>query len=164
MISSKFTLNFFLGIMANNPTLDVLTEIAEYNLALRSADRADEVIEPEVMLSLGTGVPPIRKVSKISNHHSRHVWIICETPLAKGPQNIILFLSTDRSGWYIPTRKCIGYGKTFHELGWNGKIDARKVFSVIMRLINEEIYFKVCILWCMYFTFPIVVSWMLTIE
>ena len=55
--------------MANNPTLDVLTEIAEYNLALRSADRADEVIEPEVMLSLGTGVPPIRKVSKISNHH-----------------------------------------------------------------------------------------------
>ena len=51
--------------MANNPTLDVLTEIAEYNLALRSADRADEVIEPEVMLSLGTGVPPIRKVHKI---------------------------------------------------------------------------------------------------
>ena len=69
MISSKFVLKYFLGIMANNPTLDVLTEIAEYNLALRSADRADEVIEPEVMLSLGTGVPPIRKVSKISNHH-----------------------------------------------------------------------------------------------
>ena len=84
--------------MANNPTLDVLTEIAEYNLALRSADRADEVIEPEVMLSLGTGVPPIRKVSKISNHHSRHVFEICETPLSKIPQNIILFLSSDRSG------------------------------------------------------------------
>ena len=81
--------------MANNPTLDVLTEIAEYNLALRSADRADEVIEPEVMLSLGTGVPPIRKVSKISNHHSRHVWILS---LTKSSQNIILFLSTDRSG------------------------------------------------------------------
>ena len=52
----------FLGIMANNPTLDVLTEIAEYNLALRSVDRADEVVEPEILLSLGTGVPPIRKV------------------------------------------------------------------------------------------------------
>jgi calcium-independent phospholipase A2 len=51
--------------MANNPTLDVLTEIAEYNLALRSADRADEVIEPEVMLSLGTGVPPIRKTAVV---------------------------------------------------------------------------------------------------
>ena len=82
--------------MANNPTLDVLTEIAEYNLALRSADRADEVIEPEVMLSLGTGVPPIRKVSKIPRQYSGYV--ICEIPLAKGPQNIILFLSTDRSG------------------------------------------------------------------
>jgi hypothetical protein len=43
----------------------VLTEIAEYNLALRSADRADEVIEPEVMLSLGTGVPPIRKTAVV---------------------------------------------------------------------------------------------------
>ena len=53
----------FLGIMANNPTLDVLTEIAEYNLALRSVDRADEVVEPEILLSLGTGVPPIRKVA-----------------------------------------------------------------------------------------------------
>ena len=84
--------------MANNPTLDVLTEIAEYNLALRSADRADEVIEPEVMLSLGTGVPPIRKVSKIPRQYSGYVRIICEIPLAKGPQNIILFLSTDRSG------------------------------------------------------------------
>ena len=81
--------------MANNPTLDVLTEIAEYNLALRSADRADEVIEPEVMLSLGTGVPPIRKVSKIPRQYSGYVRKI---PLAKGPQNIILFLSTDRSG------------------------------------------------------------------
>ena len=59
--------------MANNPTLDVLTEIAEYNLALRSADRADEVIEPEVMLSLGTGVPPIRKVSKIPRQYSGYV-------------------------------------------------------------------------------------------
>ena len=82
--------------MANNPTLDVLTEIAEYNLALRSADRADEVIEPEVMLSLGTGVPPIRKVSKIFNHHGNEKHGL--TPLTKSQQNIILFLSTDRSG------------------------------------------------------------------
>ena len=51
--------------MANNPTLDVLTEIAEYNLALRSVDRAEEVADPEIVLSLGTGVPPIRKVCSI---------------------------------------------------------------------------------------------------
>ena len=48
--------------MANNPTMDLLTEISEYNSAQRSVDRADEVIEPEVLLSLGTGIPPIRKV------------------------------------------------------------------------------------------------------
>ena len=55
----------FLGIIANNPTLDILTEIAEYNLALRSVDRNDEVVDPEVILSLGTGVPPMRKVCQM---------------------------------------------------------------------------------------------------
>ena len=60
-ISSLFLI-FCKGIIANNPTLDVLTEIAEYNLALRSVDRVDEVVDPEVVLSLGTGVPPMRKV------------------------------------------------------------------------------------------------------
>ena len=48
--------------------MDVLTEIAEYNLALRSVDRVDEVVDPEVVLSLGTGVPPMRKVRNISMH------------------------------------------------------------------------------------------------
>ena len=48
--------------MANNPTLDLLTEISEYNLAQKSVDRAEEVVEPDVLLSLGTGIPPIKKV------------------------------------------------------------------------------------------------------
>jgi len=53
------------GILANNPTLDVLTEIAEYNQALRSVDRVDEVVDPEVVLSLGTGVSPVRKTAVV---------------------------------------------------------------------------------------------------
>ena len=57
---------FSKGILANNPTLDVLSEIAEYNQALRSVDRADEVMDPEVVVSLGTGISPVRKVRNIS--------------------------------------------------------------------------------------------------
>ena len=50
------------GIIANNPSLDLLTEIAEYNIAQRATGNQDEVVEPTVLLSLGTGVPPTKKV------------------------------------------------------------------------------------------------------
>ena len=50
------------GIMANNPSLDILTEIAEFNMAIDGGDN----FELEVLLSLGTGVPPVRKVSVLS--------------------------------------------------------------------------------------------------
>ena len=52
------------GIMSNNPTMDLLTEIAEYNIAQRAVDKDTEVVEPTVCLSLGTGVPPVKKVSQ----------------------------------------------------------------------------------------------------
>ena len=50
------------GIISNNPSLDLLTEIAEYNIAKRATGNLSEVVEPQVLLSLGTGVPPVRKV------------------------------------------------------------------------------------------------------
>ena len=51
------------GIIANNPSLDLMTEISEFNLAQRAIGNLDEVVEPTVLLSLGTGVPPVRRVS-----------------------------------------------------------------------------------------------------
>ena len=41
------------GIMANNPSLDLLTEIAEYNIASRATGHLDDIVEPTVLLSLG---------------------------------------------------------------------------------------------------------------
>jgi len=49
------------GIMANNPSLDILTEIAEFNMAIDGGDN----FELEVLLSLGTGVPPVRKTTVV---------------------------------------------------------------------------------------------------
>lgn len=51
------------GILANNPSLALLTEIAEYNVAKKALDHDEEVVRPTVMVSLGTGVPPIKKVN-----------------------------------------------------------------------------------------------------
>lgn len=50
------------GLIANNPTLDVLTEIFEYNLALRTAGRAAEAVAPTAVLSIGCGRPPVAEV------------------------------------------------------------------------------------------------------
>ncbi len=60
------------GILANNPSLDLLTEVAEYNAALKALDRGQDVVTPSVLVSLGTGVPPVRKVMAICR-------ISCET-------------------------------------------------------------------------------------
>ena len=53
------------GLVANNPTLDILTEIHERNQALRGVGRAGEVEEVGVVLSLGTGDPPTEKVDSV---------------------------------------------------------------------------------------------------
>ncbi|XP_072748411.1 85/88 kDa calcium-independent phospholipase A2 isoform X1 [Anoplolepis gracilipes] len=46
------------GLIANNPTLDAMTEIHEYNLALKATNREKEVIPLSVVVSLGTGLMP----------------------------------------------------------------------------------------------------------
>jgi hypothetical protein len=51
------------GLIANNPTLDTLTEIHERNLALKRTGQDSEVTEPSVVVSLGCGMAPLEPVS-----------------------------------------------------------------------------------------------------
>lgn len=53
------------GMIANNPTLDMLTEIEEWNMAVRSKGRHDEIFVPTVVVSLGCGKAPLSKVENI---------------------------------------------------------------------------------------------------
>ena len=53
------------GLIANNPTLDSLTEIREYNLAMKYVGRESEAHEPTVVVSVGTGSIPVTEVSWI---------------------------------------------------------------------------------------------------
>lgn len=50
------------GLISNNPTLDTLTEIEEYNLALYKTNRAQEMCDPTVVVSVGTGSIPVTEV------------------------------------------------------------------------------------------------------
>lgn len=51
------------GIMANNPTLDVLTEIHQYNLALKAVGQSQLSRPIHVVVSLGTGRLPLRSIN-----------------------------------------------------------------------------------------------------
>ncbi|XP_011494426.1 PREDICTED: 85/88 kDa calcium-independent phospholipase A2-like [Ceratosolen solmsi marchali] len=47
------------GVIANNPTLDAITEIYEYNLALEAVGRHSEITPLSLVVSLGTGLIPV---------------------------------------------------------------------------------------------------------
>lgn len=53
------------GLMSNNPTVDILTEIFKYNKALRQSSRQDEIKQPGLVVSVGTGKVPATKVKSV---------------------------------------------------------------------------------------------------
>ncbi len=61
------------GIVANNPSLALLTEIAEFNVAKKALEHDEEVVKPVVLVSLGTGVPPVKKVIYVFDLVHNHV-------------------------------------------------------------------------------------------
>lgn len=53
------------GLLANNPTLDAMSEIHQYNKALKSEGRGSDVKKLGIVVSLGTGKPPQVAVSSV---------------------------------------------------------------------------------------------------
>ncbi|ELT90707.1 hypothetical protein CAPTEDRAFT_216660 [Capitella teleta] len=51
------------GLIANNPTLDVMTEVHEYNMALKATGKGDTGRPMHVVVSLGTGRTTPKKVA-----------------------------------------------------------------------------------------------------
>ncbi|XP_042341351.1 85/88 kDa calcium-independent phospholipase A2 isoform X2 [Plectropomus leopardus] len=53
------------GLLANNPTLDAMSEIHQYDKALKAEGRANEIKKLGIVVSLGTGKPPQVVVSSV---------------------------------------------------------------------------------------------------
>ncbi|GAB0089957.1 85/88 kDa calcium-independent phospholipase A2 [Sergentomyia squamirostris] len=62
------------GLIANNPTLDAMTEIHEYNMALRSVGRDAEAIPVSVVVSMGTGMIPVTELKEIDVFRPDSIW------------------------------------------------------------------------------------------
>ena len=58
------------GLIANNPTLDVLTDIHKYN----STVRGDQACPFGLVVSLGTGVPPPMRVTSFDVFKPESIW------------------------------------------------------------------------------------------
>ncbi|KAJ8713641.1 hypothetical protein PYW07_014011 [Mythimna separata] len=64
------------GLMGNNPTLDVLTELTELNLALRATGQheAAKKTNLKVVVSCGTGLIPVSKLKDIDVFKPESLW------------------------------------------------------------------------------------------
>nr|XP_029732321.1 85/88 kDa calcium-independent phospholipase A2-like isoform X5 [Aedes albopictus] len=62
------------GLIANNPTLDAMTEIHEYNMALRSIGREAEATPISIVVSLGTGLIPVTELKEIDVFRPDSIW------------------------------------------------------------------------------------------
>ncbi|XP_078034876.1 calcium-independent phospholipase A2 VIA [Augochlora pura] len=60
------------GLIANNPTLDAITEINEYNLALRAMNKQDTPLS--LVVSLGTGLIPSSPLKEIDIFRPETLW------------------------------------------------------------------------------------------
>lgn len=66
------------GLIANNPTLDAMTEIHEYNMALHSIERSDEIVPVSVVVSLGTGLIPVTELKGIDVFKPESIWDVAK--------------------------------------------------------------------------------------
>ncbi|XP_049295992.1 85/88 kDa calcium-independent phospholipase A2 isoform X3 [Anopheles funestus] len=62
------------GLIANNPTLDAITEIHELNAALHYSGRASEAVPVSVVVSLGTGLTPVVDLKEIDVFRPDSIW------------------------------------------------------------------------------------------
>ncbi|XP_064463813.1 85/88 kDa calcium-independent phospholipase A2-like isoform X2 [Ornithodoros turicata] len=56
------------GLISNNPTLDAMTEITEYNEALKATGQEEKVQPMEVVVSIGTGKAPVVPIAAGTLH------------------------------------------------------------------------------------------------
>lgn len=62
------------GLIANNPTLDAMTEIHELNMALHSVGRQAEAKPITTVVSLGTGLIPVTELKGIDVFKPEGLW------------------------------------------------------------------------------------------
>ncbi|XP_050771448.1 85/88 kDa calcium-independent phospholipase A2 isoform X2 [Gymnogyps californianus] len=87
------------GLLANNPTLDAMTEIHEYNKTLIKKGQRQEVRKLGLVVSLGTGKPPQVPVSSVDVFRPSNPWELAKTVFgARELGKMVVDCCTDADG------------------------------------------------------------------
>ncbi|XP_067830661.1 85/88 kDa calcium-independent phospholipase A2 isoform X3 [Heptranchias perlo] len=87
------------GLLANNPTLDALTEIHEYNQNLKRKSRENQVKKLGIVVSLGTGKPPQVPVTSVDVFRPSNPWELAKTVFgARELGKMVVDCCTDSDG------------------------------------------------------------------
>ncbi|XP_078286737.1 85/88 kDa calcium-independent phospholipase A2 isoform X2 [Rhinoraja longicauda] len=87
------------GLLANNPTLDAMTEIHEYNQSLKRKGREGQVKKLGIVVSLGTGKPPQVPVSTVDVFRPSNPWELAQTVFgARELGKMVVDCCTDADG------------------------------------------------------------------
>ncbi|XP_054844650.1 85/88 kDa calcium-independent phospholipase A2 isoform X2 [Eublepharis macularius] len=94
------------GLLANNPTLDAMTEINDYNKSLIQKGKAHEVKKLNVVVSLGTGRAPQVPVSSVDVFRPSNPWELARTVYgAKELGKLVVDCCTDPDGPVVDRSK-----------------------------------------------------------
>lgn len=137
------------GLISNNPTLDILTEIFEYNTTLQALGREDEAVQPTVMLSLGTGRPPVTRVDAIDCFKPESMWSTVQ--MAFGLSNIAKMLidqatmadnrTVDRARAWCATCGIV-YQRLSPQLSLDVQLDERQDEILVNALWETMVYIR----------------------
>uniref|UniRef100_A0A8C0EVP0 phospholipase A2 n=1 Tax=Bubo bubo TaxID=30461 RepID=A0A8C0EVP0_BUBBB len=87
------------GLLANNPTLDAMAEIHEYNKTLIKKGQRQEVRKLGLVVSLGTGKPPQVPVSSVDVFRPSNPWELAKTVFgARELGKMVVDCCTDADG------------------------------------------------------------------
>ncbi|KAM8930441.1 85/88 kDa calcium-independent phospholipase A2 isoform 2-T2 [Pelodytes ibericus] len=87
------------GLLSNNPTLDAMTEIHEYNNSLKKQGKGSQVKKLGVVVSLGTGKPPQVQVSSVDVFRPSNPWEMVKTVVgARELGKMVVDCCTDSDG------------------------------------------------------------------
>ncbi|CAH2312335.1 85 88 kDa calcium-independent phospholipase A2 [Pelobates cultripes] len=87
------------GLLANNPTLDAIAEIHEYNKCLEKQGKGEQIKKLGVVVSLGTGKPPQNQVSSVDVFRPTNPWEMVKTVVgARELGKMVVDCCTDSDG------------------------------------------------------------------
>ncbi|XP_047405581.1 85/88 kDa calcium-independent phospholipase A2 isoform X3 [Sciurus carolinensis] len=135
------------GLLANNPTLDAMTEIHEYNQDLIRKGQANKVKKLSIVVSLGTGRSPQVPVTCVDVFRPSNPWELAKTVFgAKELGKMVVDCCTDPDGRAVDRARAwcemvgIQYFRLNPQLGTDIMLDEVSDAVLVDALWETEVY------------------------